>query len=360
MNEQLYNNQALNEYLLGALPEAETERFDELSFTDEEFADALKAAENDLIDRYVRNDLDGAALEKFETHYLASPVRREKVEFARALQAFAEKKSAAAETVAGTAPRQTLFGFFADFFKRPRPAMQWGFAFAALTLLFFGGWLWRENSRLRFETSQARADRERLSQREAELAGREKQLRDEISNRLSANSETENELARIRKERADLEEQIKKQTQEEGRQRLVERQKLDEQRLAERRKNRTAPPTFPDRVAAIASFVLAPSLRGSRIQTVSIPARAAGVSAALELETDEYAAYRAILRRASGEQILWRSGDLKSKSGGGATRVNVNFPAKLLKSGVYSIELNGVAADGAAEIISDYSFRVVR
>jgi hypothetical protein len=47
------NNQTSTEYLLGALPEAETERLDELSITDDEFTESLQVAETDLVDAYV-------------------------------------------------------------------------------------------------------------------------------------------------------------------------------------------------------------------------------------------------------------------------------------------------------------------
>lgn len=91
MNEKTYNNQVITAYLLGSLPEAETERFDELSFTDDRFADDLKTTENDLIDAYVQGELKNPMLEKFESYYLVSPVRREKVKFAQTFQIFAEK-----------------------------------------------------------------------------------------------------------------------------------------------------------------------------------------------------------------------------------------------------------------------------
>ena len=91
MKEQAYDHQKLTEYLLGSLPEAEAERFDELSFTDDDFAAALKSTENELADRYVRGGLNGATLERFQAHYLASPLRRRKVEFAKALQTHTEK-----------------------------------------------------------------------------------------------------------------------------------------------------------------------------------------------------------------------------------------------------------------------------
>ena len=359
MNEPEFNNQSLNEYLLGTLPDAEAERFDELSFTDENFADALNAAEKDLVDAYLYDELNGATLKNFQTHYLASPVRREKVEFAKAFQVFAEKniaeKSVVKPLFAESAPKRTVAGFFANIFAIPRPALQWSFALATLALVFFGGWLWNENSRLRSEMSQADVNREQITRREAEIAAREKQIQDETSNRQNADSENEKELARLREERTQLEEQLKKQTQEE-KQRLAELQK----NAAPRTAPTAAPPEYAPRLS-IASFILAPSLRGgSRIQTVLIPARTTAVAANLELETDAYPAYRAVLRSQSDNRILWQSGTLKSKTVGENRRLRVAFPANLLKPESYTIEVSGVPANGAAEIISDYSFRLVR
>src|SRR5947207_11833289 len=83
MSKQIYSDESLERYLLGLLPEAETERMDELSFTDDEFAQALKAVEKDLVDAYVQGELSGVNLEQFKTVYLASPFRRDNMQFAR-------------------------------------------------------------------------------------------------------------------------------------------------------------------------------------------------------------------------------------------------------------------------------------
>ena len=59
MTKQTYNQQTISEYLLGSLPEAEAERLDQLSFTDDEFSAVLEAAEKDLVDAYVQGELRG-------------------------------------------------------------------------------------------------------------------------------------------------------------------------------------------------------------------------------------------------------------------------------------------------------------
>lgn len=48
MNKQTHDYQGITDYLLGSLRPDEVERFDELSFTDDEFAAQLQAAESTL------------------------------------------------------------------------------------------------------------------------------------------------------------------------------------------------------------------------------------------------------------------------------------------------------------------------
>ena len=81
----------LEDYLLGLLPEAEAEQLDELSITDEEFAWQLRAAEDDLVDAYVRDSLPATTRARFEEYYLASPRHRERVTFARSLARTADR-----------------------------------------------------------------------------------------------------------------------------------------------------------------------------------------------------------------------------------------------------------------------------
>jgi hypothetical protein len=147
MNGQLHSAEEINQYLLGTLPEAETEHLDELSLTNAEFAEALGAAENDLIDAYVQGELTGSVLQQFKSSYLASPRRRAKVEFAQAFQILAEKHQAA-EDVAESPREQKVSDPVptAGVFRFPRLITQWGLVAAALALLLVGGWVLFENT----------------------------------------------------------------------------------------------------------------------------------------------------------------------------------------------------------------------
>lgn len=327
-----YDNEKITSYLLGVLPEAEAEIFDELSFTDDDFANDLSAAEKDLVDLYVRNELRGTTLEQFKNYYLASPIRREKVKFAETFRQFAETK-----------PKRTFAEILAGFFTIPRFSLQWSFALAALALLILGGWFYRENSRLRFEMEQANINREELLRRENELKEREKQLQDEIANRQTASEETEKELAKIREEREKLERELQNQKSTQPSPQIVEKQE----------KIQPKPTNSPSRQISIASFILAPPLRGSSdVPTLSVPQNTDVAAMKLELETDDFTFYKVRLKGADGK-TLWQSGKLKSKQN---RALNVSFPAKLLKSGIYTLEVSG----NTNEIIGNYSFRIVR
>lgn len=85
-------------YLLGALPEGEAEELEARYFQEGPVFDALLVAEDDLIDAYVGDRLAPDERSAFEAAFLVSPVRRERVEFARALRR-------AASVAAGRAPR---------------------------------------------------------------------------------------------------------------------------------------------------------------------------------------------------------------------------------------------------------------
>src|SRR5512143_2454891 len=82
-----FDDRTLTQYLLGSLPDEDTERIDELSVTDDDVAWRLRAVENDLVDAYVRGELSAETLAKFKSSYLANPERRKRVEIADALRA---------------------------------------------------------------------------------------------------------------------------------------------------------------------------------------------------------------------------------------------------------------------------------
>ena len=142
--------------LLGSIPEEEAGRLDELSIANVEFAERLSAVENDLVDAYVRGELSGESRDRFQSHYLSSPYRREKLKFAESLLALCDRVPEVSRQIEATG-RWRWFS----------PA--WTFAAAACLMLLAGGYLLYDNSRLREQVTRAQLDRETLQQRDRDL-----------------------------------------------------------------------------------------------------------------------------------------------------------------------------------------------
>jgi hypothetical protein len=329
MSNSTNQDQLTTQYLLGALPEVERERLDELSVTSQEFADSLSASEKDLIDSYVQGELSGNMLAQFESHYLASPIRRERVEFAAAFQVFAKKQAVFdGSSIRGQVDldrkRKGGRGSTLSIFGGWVPALQWGLAAAAIVLIVAGAFLLVQNARLRQQMSLEQAHRDELQQREM-------QLQKELDQQRASNTAIEQELAQVREERARMEEDLKKSGQ------------------------------LPASGTAIFSFVLTPQLRGAgQAKSVSIPTNAGRVTMQLNLEPNDYQTFAVVLLDQSNHQELWRSGKLKASSRGDNRTLNVSFSAGLLKPQGYALQVSGISANGQSEVLSDYPFKVVK
>lgn len=339
MDKGIYKDQTIIDYLLGSLPEAEIERLDELSITDDEFAARLQAIENDLVDSFVRSELSGETLDKFRSHYMSSPKRREKVAFARGLQKIsdritiadpAEKQKSVFSTPSVVSKSTSKKNSLRRFFSFPKMGLQWGLAAAALLIMIAGGWMVFENLRLRDQINQAKAERESLQKRE-------QQLQQELDEQRSTDSEKEQELASLRERIKQIEQQLNE-TPREGPQ-----------------------PSSSGQEPKIIAFVLAPQMRGgSQIKTLSVPADTNYVDLQLELESTGFSFYRAELKSQSGSQVLWRSGRLRAIAKGDGKAITVRLRSELLKSQIYLIEVSGISPTGEAEIISSYPFRIIQ
>jgi hypothetical protein len=85
-------------YLLGRLSEDASTALERAYFADPTRVDDIAAAESALVDAYVAGELSPADRAAFESHYLASPVHRDRVETARLLLR--------TPALRGTAPRR--------------------------------------------------------------------------------------------------------------------------------------------------------------------------------------------------------------------------------------------------------------
>src|SRR5215831_8715394 len=72
----------IRRYLLGELAEADQAALEQELLIDQGKFDQVWAVENELVDSYVRGEMSRADRERFEIHYLASPLHRERVAIA--------------------------------------------------------------------------------------------------------------------------------------------------------------------------------------------------------------------------------------------------------------------------------------
>jgi hypothetical protein len=156
LEKPVYDDRVLIQYLLGSLPEEDTGRFDELSVVDDEFCGRLSAVENDLVDAYARGELSGETAERFQSFYLSSARRREKVRFAETLLIHGDR---AALVPARPSPWH--------WFSGPHVALQWSFAATAFVMLAASAYLFRENLALRDQLKQVRAERIALQRQQS-------------------------------------------------------------------------------------------------------------------------------------------------------------------------------------------------
>jgi hypothetical protein len=99
-------DERLIRYLLGLLPADETEQLDEQSIVDDGVACRLTVVEHDLVDAYVTGTLDLERRLRFESFYLASPRRRQRVMFAARFLAVVD--GVAPSAAATAVPAQTI------------------------------------------------------------------------------------------------------------------------------------------------------------------------------------------------------------------------------------------------------------
>ncbi|HUA13830.1 MAG TPA: hypothetical protein VMG31_00930 [Verrucomicrobiae bacterium] len=305
----LPHHELLTQYLLGSLSVEEAERLDELSVTDDDFAAQLNAAENDLVDSYVRGELSGNALAQFKSVYLSSPKRREKLALAETLLAFEQRRAAPRLGARAASPQkagtQKRWSFSPGAWLVP----QRGLAIAAVLLFVASGYLFTANRQLRQQLDSSNAERGSLVQQEQDL-------QHELAARPPASQGTESAATGLGEKTVD---QLR-----------------------------------------VATFIFAPSLRGAGpLPVVPTPPDTDLVVLKLELESNDFPKYLASLEDSSTRQTVWRSPELTPVSDGDKRAVSFAFHANLLKNQNYMIQLRGVRSNSALELVSTYPFKAV-
>lgn len=98
-NTQQY--QSIREYQLGQAASEDAARLEEQLLTDDELYQELLVVEDELVDQYLAGQLADSEKESFETYFLATPERREKLRFARNLKKYVSGNKAGENSSAG-------------------------------------------------------------------------------------------------------------------------------------------------------------------------------------------------------------------------------------------------------------------
>ena len=294
----------LTNYLLGALPEAEQTALEQELLADRDKFDEAWAVENDLVDRYVRNELPTAERARFERHYLASSLHRERVAIAEALLREID------ETPTSVPKPHSWWQRWREAFGMPQLAFS-GALTAALLLTLSGAlWLWRERAQVNEQLAQLRSQ----TQAEAERrTAQQQQLASELAQEQQRNQQLNAELE-------------KRQPQKES----------------------VAAPV-------LLSFLLtSATTRNSNSSPTVIPRNASGVQLLMERNSVAYSSYQAQLQTVEGRTL--------SSPTARATKdrafVAVTLPAARLVRGDYVVILSRRKANGGTAEIDRYFFRV--
>ncbi|MGH7783280.1 MAG: hypothetical protein ACREO5_05520 [Candidatus Binatia bacterium] len=326
-----YDNQTLYAYLLGLLPNEDTELLDEKTFTDPDFADSLNAAEKDLVDSYANGELSGKMLESFEAHYMVSPTRQQNVLFAKSLQEFAGNELASSRSVASGAPEEPKdkIGFFESIaaWAGGRRLFQFASAIAVIVLIAGGGLLL--------------------------IRGLIGNGGDEVARVINQNSPRPIETPAAG---TPLPESTQAPVNNNG----TNVKPVNPQRSPAPRatpKSQVIEETQP----VIAAITLVPSLRGGqKLAQLSLRTGTTTADFAINLESADYPSYKIELIDQDSGKRVWQAMSVKAQKKGETSSLNVNVSAKLLRSGVYSFSVSGVNKEGTVENIGDYPFRIVK
>jgi hypothetical protein len=313
-------------YLLELLSEEDTERVELASISDDEVAARLRMTETDLVDDYVRGALTGATLARFQTHYMASPRRRENVERAAAFVRAIDRVAAADPAAPSPSESRSAAAGTPDpaLVQPPRPRtahpIPWrGLAAVAALVLLAGGTLMFRNTPSYGRSSVvalegARSDRRAIAQRPGIPPGSPAAIGGGIR---GAGKDSQPATSPAPSDRSHV-------------------------------------PHDP----ALIALVLFPQTRGTDpLPVLVIPPGATRVALELRLESARpRARYRAGLKDPGTNQVVWRSDPITAAGSRDGASLSLVVPVNVLRRTHYAIELT---EPRRSEIVESYAFSVV-
>src|SRR6266536_1852784 len=258
----------IRRYLLGELTGADQIAFEQELLRDRGKFDRVWAVENEMVDSYVRGEMSRSDRKRFEAHYLASPLHRERVAIAEAFLTIIDEAPGETVEVREKEPGVPWRRRFLNSLRSPHRVL--GVILVMALLLAFGAvWSYIGGARLTAPIADvqkaAQTELAFLRQRERELASRNRELEEEIADLRQSGESLKAELEQLRWRR------------------------------------QSPAPT-------VLSFLLTPApVRGEKAPPQTMIPRLTGKAQLLmELDGDDYANYQVSLQTVEGREILRR------------------------------------------------------
>lgn len=309
----------LMHYLLGDLSEGERTELEDLYLADQGVFDRLQAAEDDLIDEYVNGRLSKKETSLFETNFLTSPERIERVRSARALSRYVQSNQTA--RVSTSLPARLL-----SYFKLGSTAMRFAVSAAMLLLLLGVSGMWIELGRMRSQLAELKSGHVAQLQRE-------EGLKQDLDEQKRSSEQLDEQLRNERSERGRLQQEVAKLREPEA-----------------------------EIISAILGFGVVERPRGgypdeSR-KRIEVPKRAELVRLRLDLLKNEYPGYLVTLENEASQEV-WRAAVSASKSAD-RPAVVIRIPSRMLENGRYNLLLKGSSDAKTFVTISEYPILVIK
>ncbi len=312
----------IRDYFLGKLPESEADDFEMECAADVELTEATQMVERELADDYLRGNLSAADARLFETNYLITEARRQKLAIAGGLWRIANDRPGPESLAATASPIsfwQTIFG----------KGHRFQLVCSCLFLMLVGGAIFCYLSFIQVDKNDVAEVQDVNYPPPIEnptvknIDANDRNLQTAPVNSVIPNKEINKTSA------------------------------LSQKTLPETKRVST-PKYYEKNVPGLAVFALLPgTLRDESEKSVTIAPNVKNVKLQLSLPEDaaKYEKYRAVLKTAEGDEVLPLM-NLRA--------LNFTVSAQKLENRTYIVFLEGQNTQGEFESITEYTFRVRR
>ena len=327
--EILQNETDSRRFLLGAMTENERAAFEAQFIADENLFAQTCAAEDELIESYVRGMLSAADKTNFEKYFLTTDVRRRRVDFTRTMIEklknqieYAVKKTAAADD------NKSVWNLLIEFFKTPKLAF--GAAFVVLVLAFGSWFLILKTSKDTPELVKQISPTPTVQPSQTIAPNQNSATNENLSVNSNVNiaeklPDNKNSLPNVNKD-------------------------------SPNKYQNPNPPKVISTLPAPVIALFAGGVRGEgKMSELNLPKTAAGANLQLNLESQDYKIYQVEITDPDGNSVF-RKNKLRAKN----TKLNLFVPAPKLRAGDYLVKLSALNSKNENESVADYSFRVRR